>query len=80
MGAFILFPQPADAVLTIELKGRGSMRADVLSADGRLLRSLTVANVQRAIVDLNGLAAGRYLVCLVDNKGRQLSRPFTKGA
>ena len=79
MGAFILFPQPADEVLTIELKGRGSMRADVLGVDGRLLRSLSVANVQRAVVDLGGLAAGRYLVRLVDNKGRQLSRPFIKG-
>ena len=55
------------------------MRADVLGVDGRLLRSLTVANVQRAVVDLGGLAAGRYLVRLVDNKGRQLSRPFIKG-
>ena len=80
MGAFLLFPQPANDELTIELKGTELDRMDVLGIDGRILRSISITNVQRAVIDLVGLAAGRYLVRIVDSTGRQLSRPFIKGA
>ena len=79
MGTLLLFPQPANDQLTIELNGTGLDRVDVLGIDGRMLRSISITNVQRALVHLNGLAAGRYVVRIVDNKGRQLSRPFIKG-
>jgi Secretion system C-terminal sorting domain len=76
---FILFPVPVNGELTIELKGSGLSQVDVMSVDGRLLRSTRGSNAQRMVIELNDLAAGRYLIQLVDLTGRKHVRPFVKG-
>lgn len=79
LGVFTMFPVPAEGDLTVELQGSGLARVDVLGVDGRLFRSVPVSNTQRTVVDLDGLATGRYLLRLIDNKGQSLARPFIKG-
>jgi plastocyanin len=78
LGALVMFPVPADAQLTVDLKGNDLRQADVMSVDGRVVRSVRINNLQRAVIDLEGLATGRYLLRLTSGDGRNLVRPFMK--
>lgn len=79
IGQLTMFPVPADGQLTIDLVGNGLSRADVMGIDGRIFHSVSVSNVARAVIDLQGLATGRYLVRIIDTKGQSVTRPFVKG-
>ena len=78
LGVLSLYPVPASGQLNIELDG-GSLRgADIFSVDGRLQSSQSLIAGQRNVIDVSGLAHGRYLLRLVDANGKNLVRPFVK--
>jgi plastocyanin len=79
LGQLLIFPIPAEENLTVEVKGNDLRQADVLSIDGRVIRSVPINNVQRAVIDLEGIATGRYLVRIISSDGRNLIRTFVKG-
>jgi plastocyanin len=76
MGRLTLFPVPADGLLTLELEGSTLRTAEVLSVDGRVQRTIALNGLSRATINVEGLAAGRYLLRLVDARGASLARPF----
>ncbi len=78
LGALNMFPVPAGNAITIELIGGELMQADVIGVDGRLVNSVPLTAAQRAVIDLEGIQAGRYFLRLTDRYGRTLVRPFVK--
>lgn len=56
-----LFPNPADASITLELGSTGTYRASLDDMTGRTVRTWTIAGPS-ATVDVSGLAAGTYVL------------------
>lgn len=60
-GHISLYPNPATAVVNIELPAAARSRVDVIDAQGRLVRT-QMGSTQRLVLDVSGVAAGTYVV------------------
>ncbi len=75
-GSLAITPNPAsDNVLVSWPAGMAPQRIDVIGIDGRTVRSVTPgSNSGQLQVDLQGLAAGTYVVRAVNNSGATFTR------
>ncbi|TNE63545.1 MAG: T9SS type A sorting domain-containing protein [Bacteroidetes bacterium] len=70
---FKLFPNPTTCVVQIEYEFEGNMPVQVLHSDGRLALSTTLNFINdQAILNLDALGAGVYIVTGQDNNGERL--------
>jgi plastocyanin len=77
-GRVSLFPMPANEALYVRLDGAGVQRYELLSTDGRLLRSILASGQGAQAISLEGLQNGSYLLRITDRTGRTLVRSFVK--
>lgn len=76
--AITLYPNPANDVLMVGLTGcTGITSIDILTVDGKLLRTAAVQDNRVNQVDLAGLPAGQYYV-MMDRGRRTVLKPFVK--
>lgn len=78
LGRIDLFPVPANDQLTVELDNNTLSLVEVLSVDGRVMRTLPFDRMQRVVIGLEGMATGRYFLRFTDMQGRRTVRPFLK--
>jgi hypothetical protein len=68
-----IYPQPAIGSFTIQLPEGGIFQsAELLSSDGRRVRTLPMLGRDRAEVNTDGLAPGMYLLRLLPTNGREV--------
>lgn len=77
-GRVSLFPMPANEALYVRLDGAGAQRFDLLSPDGRLLRTIAASGQNDQAISLEGLQNGSYLLRITDRAERTLVRSFVK--
>ena len=71
--AIALYPNPAHQRFTVSTTGAALHTISVLAVDGRMVQHHVVSG-QRADVDVQGLAAGTYLVQVTDRAGRVVTQ------
>jgi hypothetical protein len=68
-----IYPQPASGSFTIQLPEGGTFQsAELLSADGRRVRTLPMLGRNRAEVNTDGLTPGMYLLRLLPTNGAEV--------
>ena len=78
LGKLVLYPVPADGTLTVQVDRSQLRSAEVISVDGRVLRSVSLNGLSLGTIQVDDLATGRYLVRLTDLQDRTVVRPFVK--
>ena len=78
LGSLSLYPVPASGQLNIKLDGGDLRGAEIFSVDGRLQMAQGLIADKPNVMDVAGLAHGRYLLRLIDANGNSLVRPFMK--
>lgn len=64
-----VYPQPANDLLTVQMEDGGFTTLELLSLDGRTVRSITVLGRDRLDVSVQGLAPGMYMLRLLPVNG-----------
>lgn len=76
--AILLFPNPAGNEVMLSLKGcTGASMVEIVTADGRMMRSQSVKDNTVNTIDLAGLAPGQYYM-MMDRGRRTALLPFVK--
>ena len=76
---FTLFPVPANDRIMISLAGcKGAVKAQVLNAEGQMVREQPVKDNDTAPIDLGGLPTGQYYMVVEGAFGRSALKPFVK--
>ncbi len=66
----VIYPQPASGSFTIQLsEGSAFQTAEILSLDGRRVRSMALVNHDRTEMETQGLAPGMYVLRLLPTNG-----------
>jgi len=64
-----IYPQPAQGTFTVELPQGGFTTAELMTLDGRSVRSQTILDRDRLDVDIHGVAPGMYILRLLPTNG-----------
>ena len=76
-GRVSVFPMPANGVLYVETGNRNISRCELLSADGRVMKT-QIGNGSTMTIPVAELTAGAYLVRITDSDDQVLVRHFVK--
>jgi hypothetical protein len=76
----VLFPNPTDGMLHVNLQGLSARRMEVLNLLGAILmeNSLGHEGLEKLEVDTRSLASGVYILRIVKSDGSHLNLPFVK--
>lgn len=68
-GDIRIYPQPANGTFTVEMPHSGFSTAELMTLDGRVVRSHAILNRDRLDVEIHGVAPGMYLLRLLPSNG-----------
>lgn len=76
----VLFPNPTDGMLHVNLQGLSARRMEVLNLLGAILMEKTLGQEgpEKLEVDTRSLASGVYILRIVKSDGSHLNLPFVK--
>lgn len=77
-GELTLYPVPATTVVNLAMESPERLRLELFAPDGRLVNSTTTNATSTIALDLGNEAPGLYLLRLVDDQGRMVTRTFVK--
>jgi hypothetical protein len=64
-----IYPQPAHGAFTVDIPQGGFSAAELMTLDGRTVRSQTILDRDRLDVDIHGVAPGMYILRLLPVNG-----------
>ncbi|MFD1615372.1 T9SS type A sorting domain-containing protein [Gelatiniphilus marinus] len=75
-----LFPNPSNHILNlkVESKNAANLKVDIISLDGKKLKSTKISNYKNNEVDISRLSQGMYLVNVYSNNMLLTSKRFVK--
>ncbi|OIQ36284.1 MAG: hypothetical protein BM555_02990 [Crocinitomix sp. MedPE-SWsnd] len=76
--SFNIYPNPATDVLTIETSLTNDVQLQLLSIDGKQLRTVAVLNPSKYVLDVSTLPNGVYILKLNDSDGNMIQKTLFK--
>ena len=75
-----LFPNPSNSILNLKVESKNTvnLKVDIISLDGKRLKSIRISNYENNEVDISRLSQGVYLANFYSNNALLTSKRFVK--
>ena len=77
-GELNLYPVPVTTVLNVGMESTERLTLELFAPDGRLVRTTTTNMAATTVMDMSNEAPGLYMLRMVDQQGRMVTRAFVK--